>query len=219
MNIGSTQFLNSGPDVCKFCGAPSEPGLIAVCKSCDDRLEVFCASPVINPPKKTSWLDQVPPKYRESNLEQFPEQAWQKIQSWEPGENLWIASTSGKCKTRMAVQLMRLAYQRGLSVGFISAVQMGEAWRFRFEDRKAYFRVQEILHREFLVLDDLGKGRLSSSVQECWHHLLEHRTSWELSTILTTNILTLEDYAAEIDQMYLESSLRRIREYFRAVRV
>ena len=56
-----------------------------------------------------------------------------------------------------------------------------------FEERKHSAALDDVCESEFLVLDDLGKERLTSRMATDLFSVIDHRTERDLPTLVTTN--------------------------------
>lgn len=163
------------------------------------------------------FLRRVPKEYQESDVSRFPEK-WIDVERFLPerGRGLILMGETGKCKTRMGVQLvLGLATRFQAQGDFVSAQEFAEHSQNRYAAEKGAYhqrRLQEIRSSRFLLLDDVGKQANSRTVEAALFDLIERRTTRHLTTIVTTNS-TGRDLEAMLSEDRGPAMIRRLREF------
>lgn len=149
----------------------------------------------------------------------------QKAVTWSPVKGkpgLLMHGTSGIGKTRAAWHITNRMWLKGIDEGFNMAILFLPMREFErrmidsFEERKHSAALDEVCESEFLVLDDLGKERLTSRMATDLFSVIDHRTERDMPTIVTTNF----SGKAFIDRFLPQDKetglaiARRIRDYF-----
>ena len=174
--------------------------------------------------REEAWLSLCPPLYRDTDPARLPARLADIVEHYNPGERgLGIIGKPGAGKTRAAYLALRKHHDAGRSVLAISAVSISRlsADQFARNDdtaEDARKTLQDARTRSALLIDDLGKGRLTDRAEMELYDLLEHRTSHLLPTIWTANTdshslgsMLSEDRGAAI--------IRRLSEFGDIVRV
>jgi DNA replication protein DnaC len=139
---------------------------------------------------RNRFWDSIPPIYRETDLKRITANLRAFVTMWN-GESAGIIGPSGEGKTRTAVLLLERIYSRR-STMFLSASNFGKIvasqWRESASMRDAAEAIiSKAYHADVLLLDDVGKGRMTDRAEAELHDLLEHRTSWKKTTLWTAN--------------------------------
>jgi DNA replication protein DnaC len=90
-------------------------------------------------------------------------------------------------KTHLAVAAMRLLIKRGFHGPFVNArtfVRCQTAFKQKESAREI---VDEILHRDFLILDDLGSEKATDYVRQSLLYLVDECYSREVALVATSN--------------------------------
>jgi DNA replication protein DnaC len=144
---------------------------------------------------------------------QFAANAWARIQTWQPtAEKPWLGMVgpTGTCKTRMAHLkakewlLWKTTANRIPTFKIVSSFEISEQAMNQFNETgsdkgaaRAFLNL--IRNCDLLVLDDLGKGRLTPVPAAELFALLDYRYKHDLVTIWTSNSQP-EDIAANISE-------------------
>lgn len=134
-----------------------------------------------------------PPLYRESDPKRIPAPFLRECEAYEVSSHgLGFVGTAGSCKTRSAWMLLKRLHFSGTRVYGITATQFAKACADQWHDNpEAKARAEETLDRcrrtKVLLLDDLGKQKMTERAELELFDLLEHRTSHELPVIWTAN--------------------------------
>lgn len=139
---------------------------------------------------RSAFWDSIPPIYRETDQTKIKGILRNLIANWKGG-NAGIIGPSGEGKTRTAVLLMERIHSRRSTI-FLSSSNFGKIVASQFSDdalrrNTAEGIIAKAYHADVLLLDDVGKGRMTDRAEAELHDLLEHRTSWKKTTIWTAN--------------------------------
>ena len=141
----------------------------------------------------SAFQSEIAPSYRNTDFERISPNLKKAVSEWKfSPRGLGIIGTSGSCKTRASVLILQRMVEEGRSVFFLTATQMAQAAVDQFHnDAKKKDDAENLLDRALstsvLLLDDLGKNRMTDRAEETLYEILEHRTSWEKHTIWTSN--------------------------------
>jgi DNA replication protein DnaC len=139
---------------------------------------------------RNAFWDSIPPIYRETDQTKIKATLRNLIANWKGG-NAGIIGPSGEGKTRTAVLLLeRIHFRR--STMFLSSSNFGKIVASQFSNTPgrrdaAEGIIAKAYHADVLLLDDVGKGRMTDRAEAELHDLLEHRTSWKKTTLWTAN--------------------------------
>ncbi len=154
-------------------------------------------------------LSRLPPLFKATDINhaKFNGKAWSKIKEHKLTEEkpwLGLVGMTGRCKSRLAYLYAReeIIRSAGLwdnrdrefipSFEFVTSYQIGEAVLRQYgEDKQAKREAREFLDTiratEVLLVDDIGKGRLTPAVAGELFALVDHRHANLLRTIWTSN--------------------------------
>lgn len=142
--------------------------------------------------EKEFW-SMVPKIYQTTDENQIAPHLKKAIREWKYGPiGLGFKGPSGSQKTRASVLLLHSLHKGGRSVFYLKATNLTKNAVEAFSNDKATKKhaLESIRHAtecQILLLDDIGKGRLSPSAEESLYALLDTRTENMLPTIWTTN--------------------------------
>jgi DNA replication protein DnaC len=124
--------------------------------------------------------------------------AWQAATQYaaEPTGWLVLQGPCGSVKTHLAAAIAQQQFQAGTRVQFILVATLLDHLRATFAPTsKVGFDdlFAQSCDADLLVLDDLGAERTTAWVQEKLFQLLNHRYSYRLPTIITTNLTTFTE--------------------------
>jgi DNA replication protein DnaC len=135
----------------------------------------------------------------------FNVQGWEKVRDWEPTpERPWLGliGETGTCKSRMAhliakriitemakgarrcFELPTFYYTQSTELCDLVTVTSTGSFEQKHEAREKLGRIRAA---KFLLVDDLGKGRVSPSVAQELFGLVDHRYRHQLPMIWTAN--------------------------------
>lgn len=173
---------------------------------------------------KATECPYLPSRFKDTDVARL-HPSMQTAVLWNPlvgKPGLLMHGTSGIGKTRAAWHIVNRIFLRGLELGYNLPVDFMSMRRFErelidsFEHRKHGEKLDEICRSTFLVLDDLGKERLTSRMATDLFGVIDHRTENDLPTIVTTNFsgkAFLERFLPQDRETGLAIA-RRIRDYF-----
>lgn len=169
------------------------------------------------------WERICPPLYRDTDMSRIPAAFQAIVTGWKFGPTgLGFTGEAGKCKTRAAFLILKAQHFAGRRVCAASATKMGSWAQNRFSDdpeRKAaaFAGLRDLRAAKVVLIDDLGKSKMTETVEQEFFDILEHRTSHCLPTIWTANA-----GAAELRKMMSpdrgDPIMRRLKEFSEIVK-
>jgi len=161
--------------------------------------------------------------------EEYQTTQWERVAAKSPGfaqavEQFKIGmltpyfiGPAGTCKTRAAFEILRRQHFAGGSVFAISSRRFAWSASRSFDDDlqvrgQARENIQKCRTVKLLLLDDLGKEKLTDTVEGELYDLLEQRTSTRRPTIWTANS-DGQGLAAKLSEDRREAILRRLFEF------
>lgn len=134
-----------------------------------------------------------PPLYRQSDPERIPAAFLRECEAWQYNAvGLGLVGPAGCGKTRAAWTLLKRLHFSGIRVFGITATGFAKACADQWHDNnQAKALAEDTLTRcrrtKVLLLDDLGKNKMTERAELELFDLLEHRSSHELPIIWTAN--------------------------------
>ena len=165
-----------------------------------------------------------PPLYRESDPQRIPAAFLRECEAWEVSPmGLGFVGIAGTGKTRAAWMLLKRLHFSGVRVFGITATAFAKACADQWhDDPQAKGMAEDTLTRcrrtKVLLLDDLGKNKMTERAELELFDLLEHRTSHELPAIWTANA-GRETLKQMLSSDRGEPILRRLAEFTKVVTV
>lgn len=213
-------------NTCKGCGVALGEGVEMFgvrlvpnyCEACLDAMKIR-EEQARNHSKRfkaeETWELSVPCEYRSSRPEIIPNQsAMRKVMEWTYGSRgLLIGGPSRRGKTRSAVMLMRR-----LAVGELRSCQLFLDNSFAHECSSSWGNndgvdwIRSVQASDVVLLDDLGKFKMTERVESELYGMIEHFTSWGKPLIVTMNA-GVEELKARMSVDRGEPLLRRLREF------
>lgn len=169
------------PVICDPCGAKA--------KEREDREREEAQQAKI----KSAWEAICPPLYRDTDPTRLPPPFVQVIIGWRYGpRGIGLVGAAGKGKTRAAFRILMRQHYGGRRCYAVSSTRLAMHAADQFADdpeakRRARHALAMIRRCEILLLDDLGKARMTERTEMELFDILEHRTSHGLPTIWTAN--------------------------------
>lgn len=134
-----------------------------------------------------------PPLYRQSDLGRIPNTFLREIEAWQYNPvGMGLVGPAGCGKTRAAWVLLKRLHFSGLRVFGITSTSFAKACADQWhDDNQSKALAEDMLTRcrrtKVLLLDDLGKQKMTERSELELFDLLEHRSSHELPVIWTAN--------------------------------
>ena len=159
-----------------------------------------------------------PPLYRESDLKRIHGDFSDAVQNWKYSPTgLYLKGKPGTGKTRAAWWLLRREHFAGTSVYGLTCTEFarfaGEQWHSESKQRAlAEEAIDKCRRVKLLLLDDLGKQKMTERAELELFDLLEHRTQNLLPSIITTNA-TSTQILAMLSEDRGSAILRRIKDF------
>ena len=136
--------------------------------------------------------------------------------------NIMFAGKNRTGKSFLSCHLLKKAVDKVIDTGkypdykWLSAFDLGAIFLEAFSTHGERKKINELCSYEFLVIDDLGKYKLTQRVCECLFALIEKRVS---PTIINTN-LDGKDFLSRSEDKYIAKAiLGRIHDYYKIVKL
>ena len=139
------------------------------------------------------FWESVPPLYQDTEIERLNPILVQNVITWEFNPiGIGIRGKSGEQKTRAAVLLLHKMKLKGKSVYFLKSTDIAKYSAQQFSNEKklqsdALKAIRSAHTAQVLLIDDIGKGRLSPAAEELLYDLLDKRSERQLPVIWTSN--------------------------------
>lgn len=143
--------------------------------------------------REERFWSEVPPLYRATDKTRLGANLVAAIDRYKFGATgLAFLGRAGEGKTRAAVLLLHRLAMEGHRTFYLPCIKLAAAAADAFSDSKAdRAEAKRVLERaattEVLLLDDLGKNRMTERAEVELYDLLEHRTGYMLPTLWTSN--------------------------------
>ena len=170
-------------------------GMETICPACNkkrnDKREAERAAeeaPRIAEERKLYWESMWGPRYRESDLDRLPHPQFDQVMAWQYGERgLLLVGPTGTAKTRCLVLLTWRLMVEGRRVRVYGGVDFGHACEQEFMSGGGPEWARRLGEVEVLVLDDLGKIKLTDRAEAELYGIIERRYGAMKPTLTTTN--------------------------------
>jgi hypothetical protein len=162
----------------------------------------------------------MPEAYRETRKDALPSANMQVALDWEPGDkrSLLLHGTTGCGKTRVAWAVFNRIWRRDFpaKAEFLPMRKVEGKIEKGFDDRDHGEVIEYLISVPLLVLDDLGKERLTARLEADLFAIVDERTANHAVTIITTNY-----NSATLSQRFTNPEtgpafIRRLKDYFKA---
>ena len=163
-----------------------------------------------------------PPLYRQSDPERIPAAFLRECEAWQYNPvGIGLVGPAGCGKTRAAWLLLKRLHLSGLRVYAVTSTAFAKACADQWHDNaQAKALAEDTLTRcrrtKVLLLDDLGKQKMTERSELELFDLLEHRSSHELPIIWTANAAK-GDLRKMLSSDRGEPILRRISEFTKII--
>ena len=167
------------------------------------------------------WHNLCPALYLESDRARFPAAAFEKIMAWQNGaKGLLIHGVTGHCKTRMAWCLLKRLHFEGARIMAFDATSFKHECGSKFyeDPRVGAAWIDSLAKSDVLFFDDLGKMKLTETVESELFGLFDARFSAMKPVIVTTNFVGVKLNERMTDDRG-EPFIRRLREFCESIAV
>jgi hypothetical protein len=171
--------------------------------------------------EKLFW-EEIPPLYQGTDPSRLREDVLHAINTYTYNPTgLGIIGVSGAGKTRAAVMLLHRLHTQNRSVCFIKATEITLVARDRYSDEPtiknlATGRIARFYKSDVILIDDIGKGRLTPTAEELLFDVIDRRNENMLPTLWTSNM-----NAKGLQQAFSEDRgdalIRRLREFTKVI--
>ena len=188
IEINYTPVLIAGREFC----TPNE------CEKCETERKENQRKIAIENSRKTrqeKWDAKCPKEYNNFVFEKTPLKLRIYVNQWDmTRKNFALLGKSGGGKTMAAIHIIKKFYFQGLDADMVSEMKFSQLLIKKYSNDprdadESRIRLQDLKECDLLLLDDLGKAKRTEAFEQGLYDLLEHRTSWQLKTIWTSNLL------------------------------
>jgi DNA replication protein DnaC len=164
---------------------------------------------------------QMPSAYRDTCIDKLPSERMRKAFNWTPGEkhSLLLHGTTGCGKTRVAWSIFNRLWLQAfpLDAQFLPMRKVDGLIEKGFDDRDHGGVIEYLIEVPLLVLDDLGKERMTQRLESDLFAVIDERTANNKVTIITTNYTSqgLQERFSNAETG--PAFIRRLKDYFQAV--
>ncbi len=164
---------------------------------------------------------QMPSAYRDTCIDKLPSERMRKAFSWTPGEkhSLLLHGTTGCGKTRVAWSVFNRLWLESfpLDAQFLPMRKVDGLIEKGFDDRDHGGVIEYLIEVPLLVLDDLGKERMTQRLESDLFAIIDERTANNRVTIITTNYTSqgLQERFSNAETG--PAFIRRLKDYFQAI--
>lgn len=197
----SSKIPNDPPDdvlnTCEECGSEfryrTAWRLCPVCEAAKIEEMAAAKERVVEAVREERFLATVPPLYHETDKARLSPCLVTAIDKYRYGpRGLAFLGRAGEGKTRSAVLVLRTMALDGHSTQFLPATKLAAASAEVYAESADLRRAaRETLRRaakvRVLLLDDVGKNRMTDRAEVDLYEILEARTSHQLPTLWTSN--------------------------------
>lgn len=161
----------------------------------------------------------MPEAFKETERDRLPSVSMQLAFDWKPGEkrSLLLHGTTGSGKTRVAWAVFNRLWRENYPFG----AEFLPMWRIEgkiekgFGEREHADVIEHLINVPLLVLDDLGKEKLTPRLECDLFAVMDERTARHAVTIITTNYNS-QTLAARFGNAETGPAfVRRLKDYFK----
>jgi DNA replication protein DnaC len=202
--IGGKELFADAP--CDECGEANQNKFAA--QQAEDRRQAAF----------NAWSIVCPPLYRETDFNRLPAKYQAVVKNWKFGwKGIGLVGQAGTMKTRTAFQILERHHFEGISCEAVSAQRFSRICVDQFSDSRelkkaASERLAKFGTVQILLIDDIGKGKMTDRAEMELFDLLETRTSHKLPTIWTANAKG-DDLLRMMSEDRGEPIIRRLSEF------
>ena len=165
------------------------------------------------------WNEAIPPLYRESDTNKLNPKALKVAERFNPSgdRGLYLHGDFGKCKTRCGCKILRKAHDQSLSIMMVKSVDFARHCAAQFSDnyeikRDARAKLDRCKSSGILLIDDLGKERITDRVETELFDVIEDRAACRKPILITSNF-ELTQLARRMSADQGPAIIRRITEF------
>ncbi len=168
--------------------------------------------------RENVWEKTAPALYRDSDPARIPSALLAAVDSYQYGPmGLGFIGETGKGKTRaMMMLLKRLIIDEGKRPKYVTMTDF--SMKVASLGCEVAPFIEGMCQNAVLLLDDLGKGRLTDAVQGHLFHVIETRTANQLPILFTSNAGG-DQLAAMLSEDRAFPIIRRLKEFCTIVKV
>ena len=173
-----------------------------------------CEGFKISRKKPVSWEDICPANYRRENVP-LSEKGIETINEWQYGpKGLLLAGPTERGKTTLAWRLLKRMFDEGRSIAAYDSTEFSRKVAKLYADSpsQAVDWIESLIAVDVLLLDDLGKGRMTDRVESELFGVVEGRSKHMRPIIVTTN-MTGGELSSAMSSDRGEPLMRRFRNY------
>lgn len=165
-----------------------------------------------------------PPLYRESDLKRIHGDLNAIATNWQYGPTgVFMEGRPGTGKTRAGWHILKRMAHQGKSIYGLTSTQFAkyaaDQWHSNAEEKGFAIEAMERCRRtSILLLDDLGKQKMTERGETELYDVLEHRTTNLKPTIITTNATSIQ-LGAMLSEDRRQPILRRIKDFSTIIKI
>jgi DNA replication protein DnaC len=150
--------------------------------------------------------------YREFTFERYHVKpgnrlAFERCKRFDPPtENLYLWGACGLGKTHLVYASARRCFEETLSVSIVRVYQLSRRVRMKGPEQEQA-AIDELVHSDVLVLDDLGIGPHTAYSRQLLQEILDSRDFAGRAGLLVTSPFSLGELAAKLDDDTISSRL------------
>ena len=206
MQPTGNQPIKTRSTVCLDCGIVFDSVIIEISgiELCASKVCPFCVEVRSQTAKEEQakreerelWDDfwsKVPPLFKDTDVTLLPDALQKLSEGWQWGpKGLGLIGASGAGKTRAACLIARRVWPELRSLCFLKATKLTRMAADKYSDdpreKDAAKQVINAAYRsKLLILDDIGKGRLTPTAEEMLFDIVDERSERGLPIIWTSN--------------------------------
>jgi DNA replication protein DnaC len=184
--------------VCEHCGSEFEGIRIfgfpqRCCDPCSERITAGKPPQQREDDRKRAFRSTLPPLFHDTDPKRLPRRITDAVNSYQYGAmGLAFIGEAGAGKSRGMYLLLERLATAGHRVEFITATDITRYSAEKFSndsgiEAAANAKLRSIRRADALLIDDMGKGRVTPTAEETLYDVLNHRTESMLPTFWTSN--------------------------------